>query len=872
MRIETQATKTRAASWKHPGAASVPTEIASPWSGLLRECRDMALEFSTERLGDLFNHTDHAFLDFAEKAESNQVQGLFFEAMYEVRDKRPRMVQRFLDQLQTGFDEFGHNDTPGQDKADKARAKLSLVPWEEMDESVAVESLIDRTRHDCHEQLYALGKRLEVINGGHEIKEEAVPSGPWQMVSSFRSALREVSTDTKVKLILYAMFDKFVLKEANGIYQVFNDNLIENGILPDLRPTIVPQPEEGKRPARQQMPPAAPEANNAEMYAAQTSRETLGEELFQSVLGLMAAQRTPDGGPHPLPANPLPRELLESVIDAIQPVLGRPGVPGSAGKTASAGETTSGEVGGELSGAAAGAGLGRVEGAGAGAASGQVTDAGFGKAATDGEVPSLGQQRGGAGEAASLPQRLGFGAAPASEADSAGEAARDQVDFTAQTSALSASAFSEDDLVPDVDIDEAFLDKIRTALTDERNRLFTKIDRDRLNVADADTIELVGMLFEYMLIDPLLPNLAKALISRLHTPYLKVAIKDLRMRTDYEHPARRLLDELVEAGGKWVHENDRKRGIFPAMQTAVLRVLTEFTDDVGLFDELLTDFRDAMEEQRRKTEVIELRTREAAKGREKLEVATQRATKEMKVRVQRTRLPQPVARFLTRVWTDRLKFVLLRHADGEGSQEWREALETADRLVRLFDPETALAERGGSLDVLRASIHAGLESLGSASKETCDALFEILENLERGDAAWTMPCQETGSQPCASPLPTNNSASTPEEDADCSPEAPHPELEAMVKRLRQIDFGTWFQFRDEPSDKPRRLKLSWLSPITSACMFVDPAGVQAAIKSLPVLAQEILDGRATVIERPKEPFVRRTLKTIYSMLDRRRDY
>ena len=39
-------------------------------------------------------------------------------------------------------------------------------------------------------------------------------------------------------------------------------------------------------------------------------------------------------------------------------------------------------------------------------------------------------------------------------------------------------------------------------------------------------IELVGMMFEYMLNDDEIPNVAKAELSRLHTPYLKVAIID----------------------------------------------------------------------------------------------------------------------------------------------------------------------------------------------------------------------------------------------------------------------------------------------------------------------------------------------------------
>ena len=88
----------------------------------------------------------------------------------------------------------------------------------------------------------------------------------------------------------------------------------------------------------------------------------------------------------------------------------------------------------------------------------------------------------------------------------------------------------------------------------------------------------------------------------------------------------------------------------------------------------------------------------------------------------------------------------------------------------------------------------------------------------------------------------------------------------MVGRLRKMRFGTWFEFKDEPGTPPRRIKLSWMSPLTSTCMFVDRSGRQAEIKSLPDLAQEILAGRARVIPRPKHPFIDRALVSIRKML------
>ncbi|MET0054041.1 MAG: DUF1631 family protein, partial [Candidatus Thiodiazotropha sp. 6PLUC10] len=92
--------------------------------------------------------------------------------------------------------------------------------------------------------------------------------------------------------------------------------------------------------------------------------------------------------------------------------------------------------------------------------------------------------------------------------------------------------------------------------------------------------------------------------------------------------------------------------------------------------------------------------------------------------------------------------------------------------------------------------------------------------------------------------------------------------EAMMEKLRKIRFGTWFEIRDAQSGETKKVKLSWLSPLTASCMFVDRAGVQTAIKPLRTLAQEILKGESTILEDSGDPFVERTLHAIRRMLQR----
>ena len=87
--------------------------------------------------------------------------------------------------------------------------------------------------------------------------------------------------------------------------------------------------------------------------------------------------------------------------------------------------------------------------------------------------------------------------------------------------------------------------------------------------ADEDTIDLVGMLFEYILEDRNLPTQMQALLGRLQIPYLKVAILDNHLFAKHSHPGRRLLDRLADAAKSWSKESDRDLRLFNEIKSIV---------------------------------------------------------------------------------------------------------------------------------------------------------------------------------------------------------------------------------------------------------------------------------------------------------------
>ncbi|NQD91750.1 DUF1631 domain-containing protein [Pseudomonas sp. CrR25] len=384
---------------------------------------------------------------------------------------------------------------------------------------------------------------------------------------------------------------------------------------------------------------------------------------------------------------------------------------------------------------------------------------------------------------------------------------------------------------------------------------------------EADIIDLVGMLFDFILDDDNLPDSCKTILSHLHTPYLKVALQDKALFTQHHHPARRLLNAMAQAGVLHGSEGD-ERGLLAKMQWVVERVINGFNGDLQLFDNLLEEFNEFVATLKHKVDLRERRAVEAAKGRDKLLGARQQACEVIAHCLENRAPPNIIRNFLELTWTDVLVFILLRH--GERSNEWQRACEVAEQLAW---SGTVLDEAGrerlqGLRVALLSELRKGLQQLGSYHE---DGIRRLLQDL--------VACQHAvqAKQPQLAaklnpPLPESPLGAMLGEDAALAELMPRESglsarAQMLAKELGQIEFGTWFEFVCD--GEPRALKLSWFSPTTHNYMFVDHSGQRAAIKPLNLLASEMEQGLARILSPERDsPLVDRALTAIYRVLQR----
>jgi len=231
---------------------------------------------------------------------------------------------------------------------------------------------------------------------------------------------------------------------------------------------------------------------------------------------------------------------------------------------------------------------------------------------------------------------------------------------------------------------------------------------------DEDVINLVSMLFEFILDDRTLPDSLKALIARLQIPMLKVAVLDKTFFSRGSHPARRLLNEIASAALGWVDQDDSQRDtLYQRIDQVVQRLLNDFVDDPAIFAELLAEFMAFTGDERRRSDLLEQRTRDAEEGRAKSELARQHVEQALNQRLLGKTLPEAVVRLLQEAWSKVLMLTCLKH--GVESSHWQAVLVTMDELVWSVEPHEDPQARLRLLELvpgLLRSLREGLDSAG----------------------------------------------------------------------------------------------------------------------------------------------------------------
>ena len=406
---------------------------------------------------------------------------------------------------------------------------------------------------------------------------------------------------------------------------------------------------------------------------------------------------------------------------------------------------------------------------------------------------------------------------------------------------------------------------------------------------DSDTVDLVGMLFDYIHKGMKAESSALSLLGRLQVPVLRVALSDKTFFTQREHPARALLNTIAETSSRWMDDEDADPSLAEKMQVVVDKVSNEYNGDVTLFRSLLTDLGSHMQLLARRAEVAERRHVDAAKGREKLDLARDTARTAIERLLKRGN-PSPLVRtLLEQAWTDALALTILRQ--GEDSSAFHRRLAVADQLLRRSPNADTPADK-----MLKQELDVGLSQVGLHGDDVKAVLGRLFPagRTAANDAEKSVAEKTAPAKPGA-PAAANEAkpAAANDDDLESStslamklksrarfggaeaepvkpvPKAPPsltPEEQQVLERIRTLPFGTWFEFTTNQQGATVRRKLAWFSTLTGRCLFVNQRGARTDEKTLEQLARDIARNQAKIWTEQSDSLIDRAWKAILSSL------
>jgi hypothetical protein len=355
-----------------------------------------------------------------------------------------------------------------------------------------------------------------------------------------------------------------------------------------------------------------------------------------------------------------------------------------------------------------------------------------------------------------------------------------------------------------------------------------------LSREDNDTFELLGMLYSQIEREVRRDTPAVGLLDRLQVPLLRVALQDRAFFVRQQHPARQLLNAVAESGANWLGDDEIDPQLTHSLRQAVEHVVENYHDDPAVFEEANRELQGNLQQLARKAEVTERRHVEAARGKEKLELAKHRAAEIIEGAVRDQRLPKFVRALLNQAWADVLTLTMLRH--GEDSEEWRKQLEATRHIVATTGRGGGSAAPGLLEQIERALVQVGYhidEATAIARRLTTGLDEDDDDPASRTELALRLKARARLGEDTETPKPKLPPRSAEEQ--------------AAYEHLRTLPFGTWFEFVSNQQGDSVRRRLSWFSPMTDNALFVNQRGQRVGEQSLDSLARMMAVGQARVV-------------------------
>jgi len=308
---------------------------------------------------------------------------------------------------------------------------------------------------------------------------------------------------------------------------------------------------------------------------------------------------------------------------------------------------------------------------------------------------------------------------------------------------------------------------------------------------------------------------------------------------------------LAKAGIGWSkNESAHDDLIYQQIQTTVHRVLTEFDNDVALFDSILADFCGFIEQ-------YEIQEEQAQ---QQLETIKTEVKELIEKRISSHSPPSIINHFLRFRWSEVLCSV--RSDRPENEVEWQESIEIMDELLWSIQPKINSTDRK-LLTVLIPQLINNITNklnLSETNQEELDTFLDALTLLHIASLKSSPNVQNTLEQ-------TIKQLESHQNKKETTPSPKNSQLANAMHMVSEITIGTWVEFEKEDNSKVRG-KLVWKDDYFDSYTFVNRRFKVVSDRSQRDMAKLFVDNKALIINNV--PLLDRALDAVIGKLSQKR--
>jgi hypothetical protein len=351
--------------------------------------------------------------------------------------------------------------------------------------------------------------------------------------------------------------------------------------------------------------------------------------------------------------------------------------------------------------------------------------------------------------------------------------------------------------------------------------------KDEGTPLDQITVDIVGMVFDYIYQDPRLPDAIKQQLLRMQVVAVKAALLSRGFFARRQHPLRQLIDRIAEIGSDPDSDVGEGSDLMVGLRGIVDRVIVGFDTDVEVFVQATRSTDELARDQIEKHRTRLAATERAIAQREAQSAAVDEARAEFELYAT-TQCPAFVKTFLDNWWSVFMALTRTVADFNEARAAWKNGIDTAKLLIWSTCEKDAhdIAALAETLPGMIRDLRNGMTSVEMPQVEqNCFLQSLMLKHTQeiavaktRPPFRATIPVSRTETAALISSVDARPAASSADDSMSFTqpapktlPTRPIDAALATVRRGQMIEISRDGEFR--------LYKLAWISPARKVYIF-----------------------------------------------------